>query len=209
MPDDDKKEDKDASREALEKDAASEDPKKAARAKRALAAYDEKDDAKAADESPDKKDDDKKDDDKSAKALAVVSAQLSAVTASLAKAEAKQALLDKAEADAKAIADRQALYATRKDLAGETLKALDAMSLEQAKATMALIPVGAIRVNPFAPADVKVTLGSTHASTAAELLASRPNPELDRQLGWIQAERGVVLDGVVLQLGAPLPAKGS
>lgn len=129
MPEDkDNKED--ALRASLVTASESDDPEKAARAKRALAAYDTEEEEK----------EDKKEDSKAVAATASLAAQvqsLSAEITNLRKANAK------AENDRKAaqeLADRQAFMASRPDLNADLVKTLAALPLEQVKSIVSTIP---------------------------------------------------------------------
>lgn len=139
MSDEDKdKPAEDAVRAALVTASTSDDPDKKARAAKALAAYDEDEKekaaapvvVKAADEKPFPKDDDKEE----SKAVAALSAQLSAQAAGF---EAfKASIVAEKEETAKA-----ALLASRPDLSAETLKQLAGENLASCKKIVSLIPV--------------------------------------------------------------------
>jgi ClpP class serine protease len=179
MPDDDKKDEKkeDATRASLVTAAQSDDEDKAARAKRALAAYD-------SDESDDDKKDEK-DDKKEAAAVAAalgpVAKQFSAEKADLSKQLAAQqadiAAL-KAKADA---SDRALIFAARKDIGAEMIKALEATPTSALQAVVDQIPTATGFVNPKM-VEAKPTQGATGAHTLSA------NPELDHKMGLVQAQ---------------------
>ena len=213
---DDKKDDKDSApkedavRAALVTAAASDDPDKAAKAKAALAAYDGD-----SDEGDDKK---KKDGDSAsaasasaaAGALGVLTAQVTALNARLEASEVERKRLAEADAAAKAAAERQALYASRPDLGADTIKALDAMTLEHARTTLALIPKGPAVTNPVAPPVVTPTLGATQGQGSGSVVTPGAVPinSLSERMGIVKPNTimGCRDDGAVFYLGVPVPA---
>jgi ClpP class serine protease len=189
--------DPDAVHAALVTASNSDDPKKAARAKKALAAY-EREDAKAEDEEkkPDAKaeGDENKDDekDKDAKAIAAVSASaLAKLNSELVRARSQISELQ-ARNDAN---DRAAFFATRPDLTTELLKELEGLSLAQAKAIVAKIQptpaVASMHVDPAASA--------TRPETTANAISA--NPQLDAAFGLVQYDTGVSVDGAIQSFG--------
>jgi ClpP class serine protease len=150
--DDDKKDAKAGSalRAALAKAAEGDDKEESARAKRALAAFDEDEDkkAKASDE-----DEDKEKKDAKAKAVAAPAASASAsvdpvVAALQSQIQAQAATLAALEADAKAkaaaeeAAARTALFASRPDVAATVIASVKDLPLATAKAVLDAIPRG-------------------------------------------------------------------
>lgn len=192
MPEDDKKDEKkeDATRASLVTAAQSDDEDKAARAKRALAAYD-------SDESDDDKKDEK-DDKKEAAAVAAalgpVARQFSAQQADLSKQlAAQQAELAalKAKADA---SDRALIFAARKDIGVEMIKALEATPTSALQQVVDQIPTATGFVNPKM-IEAKPTQGAHpgHGLT--------PNAELDHKMGLVQAKTVTENDGSLQRFG--------
>lgn len=140
-PDD--KKDEDATRAALVKDSTSDDEMKAKRAAKALKAYDsedgdddKKDKGQKAEAPSDEKKDEKKDDDKAltaasslAASMAAQQSEITALKASLAKRDEKDAAVERAT-----------LFAQYAHLPESLLKSLDGLSLEQCRKVLASVP---------------------------------------------------------------------
>jgi signal peptide peptidase SppA len=191
--DDDDKPKEDATRASLVTAAESDDPKKAARAKRALAAYDEENDESAESE----EDEPQASATASAAAAAAAAPGMAALVATV-QAQGRELASLKSAAAAKERAD---FLATRPDLSAEVINSLAALPLPQLKIAVNAIPKTA--GNPLAPPAPRATVGAGQGGplTAREQLAARPNPELDRIAGLTPTKRAVVRDGVVLHLG--------
>lgn len=218
MPDDDKKDEKDAVRASLAKAAEDKDEKKAARAKRALAAYDESEDKEAADDEPKKdaksaradedSDDfkkkdarasDEKKDDTESRAIAALS---SALNESRAQTQALTKRLDDQE--------RAAIFASRPDLPPELVKELANAPIDQVRRIVAAVPQGrAGFVNPHAPPAAPGTQGARAAD--ADRLSAEAAAELDRKMGLGEQEVVCELDptGTVFRMGVTRPKAAS
>lgn len=178
--DKDKPAKEDAVRAALVTASESDDQEKAAKAKRALAAYDEE--AKAEDEKPEPKDDD----EEGSKASASLAKAVAPLAKQVAAQQAELAAL-KAEADA---SKRSALFASRKDLSPELIESLKATPTSALKAVIDAIPVSAGFVNPHVPVPAaRPTIGAN---------GGRPgmsgNAELNEQMGLVKRTQGVVYE---------------
>lgn len=180
MDEDKDKPKEDAVRAALVTASESDDADKAAKAKRALAAYDEE--AKAEDEKPEPKDDD----EEGSKASASLAKAVAPLAKQVAAQQAELAAL-KAEADA---SKRSALFASRKDLSPELIESLKATPTSALKAVIDAIPVSAGFVNPHvAVPAARPTIGAN---------GGRPgmsgNAELNEQMGLVKRTQGVVYE---------------
>lgn len=194
----------DSARHALVKALESEDKATVARARRALAAYDEDEDEKSETSDEDEKsaapvaegdDEDKKDDGAQAPAAAAVA---SAMGARLAKVEAELAA-SRAREEASA---RAALYAGRPDLPAELVKVLDGLPVAQAREIVEATPKskGVTFANPHV---VQLAKSPEQGSKAP---AHNGNPELAAQMGLVQYDtNGVVSDGVIQTFGVAVP----
>lgn len=193
---DEKKED--AVRASLVTASESDDPKKAARAKSALKAYDDGEDEKA--EAPE---DDKKavaaasSDDDEKKAL---KATVSALSASVKQMQAEQ----QATAQAKAASERSAFLASRPDLTKEQLEAFAPLSLAQVKAIVATLPPPREFVNPYVASVAASVIGDP---AQVSYLSPSAQAELDAQMGIsAPAPLGTRMNGVVQEFGVPVKA---
>jgi capsid assembly protease len=207
MPDDDKDKPKeDAVRASLVTASESDDPEKASRAKRALAAYDEEEKkASASAAAADDKDPPKDEDKEKAAAAAATTAQASSLAATVNAMSAELASLRAREQEREKAAQaqaRKALFDAHPGLTPEAIKALDSVPLASLPAVLASIP---------RPLGVP-TLARTPLTGDTQATADRSGPEvaqaLDTAFGFTKHNTGVVTQGVVQSFGAPLP-KGS
>jgi hypothetical protein len=128
--------------------------------------------------------------------LAALAASVQTLTAKIAGYEAREAASTFA-----------ALKASRPDIAESVWTAIAPLPLKQATAIVAATPRAGVanpslERAPIAGASV-AQLGNFDASSA---LAQSSNPDLDAAFGLAPKTSGVVLQGAVLQLGAPVPA---
>lgn len=205
MADEDKDKDKakadSALRASLAKAAEGDDKEEAARAKRALAAFDEDEKkASASDDEEEKKAKAKAEEDEKAKAAAAAAttAQAGALAAQLAQANAAIAALQ-AESDARKAADaaqaRASLFATRPDLTQAALKALEAVPTAQLQSVLDAIPRALGMPTLARPA----TAGDAQAS------GDRSDPAtaraLDATFGLTEVDYAIEHQGVVQSFG--------
>lgn len=196
--------DKDLCRAELEKKASSKDPVEAARAKRALAAYDEVPDEKAEDDKPEEEASDDapppgdKDEDKEEKPEALA-ATAGALATSLRAAQAEIAALKARNAQS----DMQALLDSRPDVPADTKKALVGLSLTQAKSVLDSIPRAGAPLVPGA-AIPQGTQGAAAGESLAGFVAL--DPVMAAQFGFTKPAQQSRLDGNLFYLGEASPA---
>jgi ClpP class serine protease len=185
MPDDKDKPKEDAVRAALVTASESDDADKASKAKRALAAYDAEESDDDADKKPAK--DDKSDDDKASAAVASAVAPLAkqfAKTQTTIAAQAAEIASLKAESDT---AKRNAIFASRPDLAPEFVSALAETPTSALKAVVDAVPVPKGFVNPFMAVAVnKPVVGATQGGRPV----MSANAELNAEMGLIKMTSG-------------------
>lgn len=194
------------------------DEKSKARARKALAAYDEAeddaDDAEAEDhKEPDEDDmpmksedgepdeDDKKEGKKAAKSNAVA-----ALARHSGNVEARLATVEKAlESE-----QRKTLRASRPDVSKGVHDALASLPLAEYRAALAKIERPA-KPKPAATAVVNATRGDTQNDHGGSRLSPDAKSALDARMGLVKSARGVAFDGHTLRLGAetPTPMNGA
>jgi hypothetical protein len=192
----------DATRASLVTASTSDDPDKAARAKRALAAFDKDED----------EDEGKK---KEAKARAeAVSAATAAQSATLAQVAA-QAAAATAELAAMRAANeatqREALFTSRSDLPKAAIDAVRELPIATAKAILDSIPRVNGSSNPLAPKAAVGVIGdpTLHLGSGSPLTIEQAK-DLDAIFGLApKTAPGVVMTGVVQQFGVPVAATGN
>lgn len=208
--------DKDETRKALAAQAEDKDPEKSARAKRALAAYDEDDkEAKAEDDKGDEKKDDKeassassakaedekKEDDK-AKAVAPAAVVPSASAGTPLTAEAVAALVRGEFAARDEATQRTTLLASRPDVSPTVIKALANAPLEQIRAVLDGIPKGPTSLVPQL-ATAPVLGGGVDPTKQPDRLPPAEAAALDIAMGLAAIGPTVIDTPTALVLGAP------
>lgn len=191
---------------ALAAIAAGEDPKMAARAKAALAAFEAEPEAEAAADEPAAPPADEAPAAASSEAPDESASQ--AATASLAT-KLDGALREIAALKAKGVADeRKALLDSRPDVSTAVKSELASLPVDQVRRILAAIPKAG---NPLAVEQIAATQGATAGSdTARETGVTARSSEaaaLDMAMGITETERTCVNEGPVLKLGVLAPKK--
>jgi|GEM_PF-1165709 len=176
-------------------------------AKRALAAMDDSEpaDDKPADDDAAAEDESGSPEDKPAAAKSAaartpsVNASSAATLADTVQTMARDLATLKAQNEA---AERATLYASRPDLSPELRSALDKLSLDDARSTIAAIkpPTVPAPAAAAAPA-VRPTVGAGHGASAPSASSS----EIDLAMGFVQRKRGPRIVGNSLVVGSYLP----
>jgi signal peptide peptidase SppA len=183
---------------ALRKAAESDDKDEAEKAKRMLAAVEEneEDSDEEASEDDDADKDEKAEDEEEEKEAATSGSGSSASTpvelAAVVQAQGQELRELRAEREA---AKKDALFASRPDLAKELVKVLRKKSYAEAKAIVDAMPAPK-KPKPAASASVIGTQGATQG------LAAAPNPEMDRVMGISRESAGVKREAFAVKFGA-------
>ena len=217
---DDKENDMDTARAALEKAAKSEDEAEAKRAKKALAAMDASDEGEPdGDEEPKKKDDegeaeaesegepdgdepdedDKKKDAKAARAGRVSASTATGLASSLDELSKRLARFEQ-EREA---SDRSAFLATRGDLSKDLLKALQEQPLADVKRIVNAIPAPKKQSAAHAAnaPTINATRGDDQGVGGGSRLPKEESEELARQMGLGKAKGAIKHEGNRMYLG--------
>lgn len=191
---------------ALQAIADGDDEKAAARAKKALAAYesddeDDKDKAKAEDSS-EKKDEEKKDEEKDEKK----DAEAKASGSSLALAASVQSLTARLDAREEK-EEREKLMASRPDLAAEVVAFLERQPLAVLRDAVKTLPKGAIKAKGQIGA-ARAAMNVVPSEAAREVEKTEAN-DLDVQMGLAKGTSAIRLEGNRHFIGVMTPAEAS
>jgi ClpP class serine protease len=201
-PEDDKDKDEkkeDALRASLVTASTSEDPKKAARAKAALKAYDEDKDEEAS--AARAESDDKKENEALRASVTALTASINEMRAEKDRENAAKALTAEAEAKAAVAKERSEFFASRPDLTEAQLKAFESLSLDTVKSIVSTLPAP----SPLSKFVTTTTRAAVQGDRAQ--LPDMSHPEvtssLDAQMGITQGPpaRGVVDLGSIQRFG--------
>ena len=194
---DDKENDMDTARAALEKAAKSEDEAEAKRAKKALAAMDASDEGEPDGDEPDE--DDKKKDAKAARAGRVSASTATGLASSLDELSKRLARFEQ-EREA---SDRSAFLATRGDLSKDLLKALQEQPLADVKRIVNAIPAPKKQSAAHAAnaPTINATRGDDQGVGGGSRLPKEESEELARQMGLGKAKGAIKHEGNRMYLG--------